>query len=161
MHSSTLKLCRKSAAVLVLTVFLTHPLAPWLQAEQFQNVGMLVAGAEKAREVDVVFLLDEHQLSVLSKEALSQLKSFSYKEIVTAEYSYSKQPRWKSAGVAAVAIGVFAMPLFFLKGKKHWLTIRTAKDYAVLHLDKNDYRLILTAFETRSGKKVEILPEEK
>ena len=53
------------------------------------------------------------------------------------------------------------MIFFFMKGKKHWLTIRTQNDYAVLHLDKNDYRLILTAFETRSGVKVEVLPEEK
>ena len=160
-YSNAWKWRRRSAALLVLTVFLAQPFTPWLQAEQFQKVKMLVAGAEKAREVDVVFLLDEQQMSILSKEDLNQLKSFSYQEIVIAEYSYSKQPLWRSDGVAAVTISVLSAPLFFLKGNKHWLTIRTAKDYAVLQLDKNDYRLIITAFETRSGKKVEVIPGEK
>lgn len=156
-----LKKCRKFAAMAVLAAFLTQPLTPWLHAEQFQKVGMMVVGSEKAREENVVLSLEETQLIVLNKESLSQLKALPYKEIKAAEYSYSKAPRWKSAGVAAVAIGVLAVPLFFLKGKKHWLTVHTATDYAVLHLDKNDYRLIITAFETRSGVKVEVLPDEK
>jgi hypothetical protein len=31
----------------------------------------------------------------------------------------------------------------------------------MVNAKKSDYRLIITAFETRSGKKVEILPDEK
>jgi len=160
-RSAILKKCRKSASLAVLTAFLMQPLTPWLHAEQFQKVGMLVAGSEKAREEDVVLSLDETQLIVLNKASLDQMKALPYQEIKAAEYSYSKAPRWKTDGVAAVTISVLTMPLFFLKGKKHWLTVRTANDYAVLHLDKNDYRLIITAFETRSGVKVEILPDEK
>jgi len=160
-RGAILKKSRKFAAMAVLAAFLAQPLTPWLRAEQFQKVGMMVVGSEKAREENVVLSLEETQLIILNKETLSQLKALPYKEIKAAEYSYSKAPRWKTAGVAAVAIGVLAVPLFFLKGKKHWLTVRTATDYAVLHLDKNDYRLIVTAFETRSGVKVEILPDEK
>lgn len=152
---------RKLGAIAILSVFMIHTLAPPVMAEQFQKVGLIVAGAEKAQEVDVILSLEENRLAIRTKDSLNDLKVLPYKEIKAAEYSFSKHPRWKSGGAAAVAAGVFALPIFFLKGKRHWLTIRTSNDYAVLRLDKNDYRLILVAFETRTGLKVEVVPEEK
>ena len=65
----------------------------------------------------------------------------------SAEYSYAKSPRWKTA--------IFVSPLFlFTSGKKHWFLVQGEGDYALLHLDKSNYRLILAAFEARSGLKV-------
>ena len=70
-------------------------------------------------------------------------------------------PRWKSGIGLAVAFGIFALPVFFMKGKKHWLTIAAEGDFAVLRLDKNNYRIILPTFEARTGKRVEAVAEEK
>ncbi len=61
----------------------------------------------------------------------------------------------------AIAVGVFALPVFFMKGKKHWLTIAVEKDFAVLRLDKKNYKLILPTFEARTGRRVEAVAEEK
>ncbi len=87
-------------------------------------------------------------------------KSFPYESIKSAEYSNSKHPRWKAGIGAAIAVGVFALPLFFMKGKKHWLTIKTGDDYAILRLDKDNYKIILPTFEARTGKKVETVEDE-
>ena len=48
-----------------------------------------------------------------------------------------------------------------MKGKKHWLTIKTGSDYAILRLDKDNYKIILPTFEARTGKKVITVEDEK
>jgi len=88
-------------------------------------------------------------------------KSFPYASIKSADYSYSKHPRWKAGLGAAIVLGVFALPIFFMKSKKHWLTIKTADDFAILRLDKNNYKIILPTLETSTGKKVETVADDK
>jgi hypothetical protein len=100
-------------------------------------------------------------LLIQSRKGGSELKNFAYADIKSAEYSYSKHPRWRAGAAAAIAIGIFALPLFFMKGKKHWLTVRTEKDFAVLRLDKDNYKIILPTFEARTGRKVETVGEDK
>jgi hypothetical protein len=48
-----------------------------------------------------------------------------------------------------------------MKGKQHWLTIQAENDFAVLQLDKSNYKIILPAFEARTGVRVETVAEEK
>ena len=56
---------------------------------------------------------------------------------------------------------MFALPVFFMKGKKHWLTLAAERDFAVLRLDKGNYKLVLPAVEMHTGRKVETASEEK
>ena len=107
-----------------------------------------------------MILLEQEQLVIKARKGNVTLKTLPYSQMKTAEYSYSKSPRWKSGIGLAVAVGVFAIPLFFMKGKKHWLTIQAENDYAILHLDKGNFRVILPAFETRSRVKVETIGDE-
>lgn len=100
------------------------------------------------------------RLEVLSHGKPEVLKKVMYQDITDAQYSYSKSPRWKSASGVAVAVGVFAIPLFFMKGKKHWLTLQEEGDYVVLKLDKKIFRELIAAFESKSGIEVERLAEE-
>ena len=108
-----------------------------------------------------MLLFEEEHLAILDKEDRSTRKNFGYKVIQSAEYSYSKAPRWKSGGALAIAVGVLAIPLFFFKGKKHWLTIQGGEDFAVLHLDKKNYKAIIAALETKTGVNVETVEETK
>jgi len=39
--------------------------------------------------------------------------------------------------------------------------VKTGTEYALLHLDKSNYKLFLAAFETRTGLKVETQGEDK
>jgi hypothetical protein len=94
-------------------------------------------------------------------------KTFLYTDIKSAEYSYSKNPRWKTGlGLGAASI-IFpplllvAIPVGFTKHRRHWLTVRTENDYAVLKLSKSTRKLFMPTFETKSGVKIEAVGEDK
>lgn len=143
-----------------------------LQAtDTFEKVKMLDLRGGEADEIQVRILLKEASLTIESRKTNRILKDFKYSDIKSAEYSYSKHPRWK-AGIGTAAGALLyppvlllalpvAIPLGFSKSKRHWLTIRTENDYAVLRLDGERRRLLLPAFEVRSGIKVEALGENK
>lgn len=152
---------RLTAACLVATVLAQSTLVAQTAADQFHKVKLMVNTGERPAETDVVLRLEPDRLVIRSIRGGADLKTYPYSAIRSAEYSYSKSPRWKSGIGAAVAVGVFALPIFFMKGKKHWLTLQTADDYAMLRLDKANYKIILPAFETRSGVKVETVADER
>ena len=147
----------RPVACFVLLSVLAHSIA---SADTFTNVKLMVNTGEEADEQEAVLRFEDSSLVIYGRGG-AVLKSFTYADIKGAEYSYSKSPRWKSGIGAAIAVGVFALPIFFMKGKKHWLTIAVEKDFAVLRLDKKNYKLILPAFEARTGKRVEAVAEEK
>ena len=153
---------RFCASVLVLT-FVSQSLVGLAQpaADQFHNIKLMVSTGEEAKPTDAILVLDKEALIVRSKKGGATLKSLPYASIKSAEYSYSKSPRWKSGAVAALAIGVFAIPLFFMKGKKHWLTIGGDGDFALMQLDKSNYKIILPAFEARTGHNVVTVADDK
>jgi hypothetical protein len=147
---------RKIIALALLLALLPHVAG----ADQFHKVKMIVNTGEKGEEQDVILRFDPDAMVVFSRSG-TELKVFAYEDIQAADYSYSKSPRWKTGIGMAVAVGIFALPIFFMKGKKHWLTVRTDKDFALLRLDKENYKLIIPTFEARSGKKVELVAEGK
>jgi hypothetical protein len=122
----------------------------------FNRIKLLVPIGEKVEETDVVLRLSGDRLIITTVDGNVELKNFPYSRITEAGYSYSKHPRWKEGKK-----GLVFLPVFFVKGKKHWLTIEADKDYAVLKLDKENYRVVIPAFESRSHVKVESLGEEK
>ena len=148
-----------AVALVLVAAIIAHPAQR--AADQFHRVKLMVNTGDKPAATDVTLLLEEGKLLIRAKNGGAELKSFDYVDIKSAEYSYSKSPRWKSGIGAAVAVGIFALPVFFMKGKKHWLTVRTKGNYALMQLDKGNYKIVLPAFEARSGVKVETVAEEK
>jgi hypothetical protein len=133
---------------------------PDMPTEEFHKVKLLVQDGEKTKERDAVLRLEGRELVVLAKKGGYEMKRLRYRELKSAEYSYSKHPRWKEGLGAAVAVGIFAAPVFFLKGKKHWLTVQTENDYAVIRLDKKNYEVVCLSFEAHSGIRVEPIGEK-
>ena len=127
----------------------------------FDKVDLLVPKGDKAKEKSARLIFDGNNLVIDGDKGETIYKTFPYASIVSADYSYSTKPRWKAALGAALLIGVFALPILFMKSKQHWLTIKTANDFAILRLDKDNYKIILPTFETSTGKKVETVAEEK
>ena len=137
----------------------------------FERVEMLVPRGDRTEKVKVRLRLGPDALVVESRKTGAVLKTIPYAGIEGAEYSYSKHPRWKAGvGTAAGALLVaplfllalpIAIPLAFSKSKRHWLTVRGERDYVVLKLEKDTRKLVLPAFEVRSGVKVEALGESK
>jgi hypothetical protein len=129
-------------------------------SEQFQKIKFLAQDGENAREVDAILIVAPDRLVIRAKTGGWEMKTLAYRDIRSAEYTYSTHPRWKEGLGAAIAVGVFAAPIFFLKGKKHWLTIQTDDDFAVLRLDKDNYEQICLSFTAASGIEVELLGEK-
>lgn len=127
----------------------------------FDKVDLVVPKGDKSDEKSVRLVFDGKNLVIEADKGETIYKSFPYRSIKSADYSYSKHPRWKAALGAAVVLGVFALPILFMKSKSHWLTIKTGDDFAILHLDKDNYKIILPTFETSTGTKVETVAEEK
>ena len=150
----------KKAAALCLSLVMVQPAPGICGADQFSNIKLLVNTGGKAEEQDAILRLEDEAL-VISSKGGTTLKTLRYDTMKSLEYSYSKSPRWKSGAVAAVAVGVFAIPIFFMKGKKHWLTAVSGSEFALLRLDKNNYKIILPALEAKTGMKVETVADEK
>lgn len=144
------------AVVLALNIFLPAIFAQ-TKTEVFDKVELLVPNGEKVNEKSVRLRFLENELQIEAIADGSILKTFKYTEIKGAEYSYSKNPRWKTGlGLGAASIVfppllLIAIPIGFSKHRRHWLTVKTDGDYAVLKLSKKNRKLILPAFETKTG----------
>ncbi len=156
----------KKTLVNLLLIFSISGVLP-ATAQTFDKVELLVQDGKNIdeRSVTVTFFEDALLIESSGREKIS--KSFKYSEIRAAEYSYTKNPRWKTGlGLGAASI-IFpplllvALPMAFSKHRRHWLTIRTDKDFAVLKLSKRNRKLILPTLETRSGVKVEGTGDQK
>lgn len=121
---------------------------------EFDDAKLTVSDGDKTHEVDVIVRFGSDKLQLIAAKKRESLKDLAYADCKSAEYSYSKSPRWKTA--------IFVSPLLFLSsGKKHWFMVKTATDYALMHLDKSNYKLILAEFETRTSLTVEAEGENK
>lgn len=133
----------------------------------FQKVQMIERVGEKTHTRDVRVVFGADGLEVLSRKDGSAIRVFRYADIRRAEYSYSKVPRWKTglglgiAGVAVPPLWLIALPLGFSKHRRHWFTVVTDSDFAVLKLSKSERKLFIPAFETRSGIAVTAVGESK
>ena len=120
----------------------------------FGKAKVMVQDGEKTKEQDAVVRFASQAFEVQQKGMAGPLKAFPYSAITSAEYSYSKTVRWVS--------GLLLSPLLFLSsGKKHWLLVKTADDYAMLVLDKGNYKVVLAELETRAKLKVAVLSDSK
>jgi len=162
-----MKSLRFSIAIIVLSC-LNLTAAP-LQGgiEKFENIEFIQANGDSLRETDVRIEFDDTTMRVLRRSNRTVLKEWSYSEIQSAEYSYTKNPRWKTGiGLGAAAflfppLFLIAIPVGFTKHRRHWITIRTDNDYAVLKVGKGVRKLFMPAFETRTSIQIQALGENK
>jgi hypothetical protein len=137
------------------------------QSSTYEKIEMLSPDGKKIREIDVRVRFNADSMEIESKDGGGILKSWKYSDIQGAEYSYTKNPRWKTGlGLGAAGLLFFpllfvAIPLAFTKHRRHWLTIRTEKDFAVLKLSKSNRKLFIPDFETHSSVRVVALGDDK
>lgn len=140
-------------------------------ADVFDRVELLMMEGDETEKIKIRLRLDGEALVAESRETGEVLKRFAHADIRSAEYSYSKHPRWKAGAATGAGALIFAplallalpvaIPLAFSKSKRHWLTVRTDRDYAVFRLGKDSRKFIIPAFEVRTGVKVEAVGENK
>ena len=124
--------------------------ASWVQGQMiFPRVRFLKTIGDKTNEIKVHLIVTEDSIQVRDSQFFRTLKEIPYSEIKAATYSFSKHRRWRAGVATAVAVNVFATPLFFMKGKKHWMTFETEEDRLALRLDKRNFKDILSAVDRR------------
>ena len=123
--------------------------ASWVQGQVFPRVSFLKTIGDKTKEIKAHLIVTEGSIQVRNAQSARTLKEIPYSEIKAATYSFSKHRRWRAGVAAAVAVNVFATPLFFMKGKKHWMTFETEEDRLALRLDKRNFKDILSAVDRR------------
>lgn len=158
---------KKLSLLLIIVFFLNSSAIVCAQQNpRFSEIELLVQNGNETSEKSVVVIFHENSMVIEAKNSPIK-KTFNYSEIRAAEYSYSKNPRWKTGlGLGAASIVfppllLIAIPIGFTKHRRHWLTIRTENDFAVLKLSKSTRKLFMPTFETKSGVKIEALGEDK
>jgi len=136
-------------------------------AERFDNIELIQSNGDNLRETGVLVEFTDTTLRVISRSKRQVLKEWTYAEIQSAEYSYTKNPRWKTGlGLSAAAL-LFppllfvTVPIGFTKHRRHWVTIRTENDYGVFKVGKGVRKVFMPAFETRTSIQIQGLGEAK
>jgi hypothetical protein len=157
----------KHLITLVTMLALIAPAFATLPPETFQNIEMLEPSGEKIRETAVRVQFDGDTMRIVSRSKGTVLKEWRYDTIKSAEYSYTKNPRWKTGlglGVASIAFPlllIIAIPVAFTKHRRHWVTIQTENDYAVLKVSKSVRKVFMPTFETRTSVPIKALGDDK
>jgi hypothetical protein len=135
-------------------LIVTIPQAPAQTSSPSFEIDTLVSNGKKSDQVESMIYFQEASVKNTDKKSKGVIKEFNYADIKAADYSYAKKPLLSTTGavLTTIALGVFAIPFFFMKKKQHWLTLRTENDYVVMRLDKNNFRQILNEFEIRKVK---------
>jgi hypothetical protein len=135
--------------------------------DTYQNIKILQPAGEHLHETSVKVQFNENSMLVISRSSGKVLKEWSYDKIKSAEYSYTKTPRWKTGlglGAASIAFPlllIVAIPIGFTKHRRHWVTIRTEDDFAVLKVGKGIRKVFMPAFETRTSVQIQALGDDK
>ena len=133
----------------------------------FDNMELLQADEDKVRETAVRVQFDDDMMRIISRKDGTVLKEWPYTSVKSAEYSYTKNPRWKTGlglGIASIAFPLLlfiAIPVGFTKHRRHWVTIRTKEDFAVLKVGKGVRKVFMPTFETRTAVSITALGDDK
>ena len=129
------------------------------------DIELVVPEGKKSVETDAVLRISDKNFQIMIEKPKfkEHEKSFDFKSLKLADYSYSKKPMLSGGGAVATALLVgfiFALPFLFIKKKNHWLTVQSEKEFAVMKLDGSNYRAIVAEFKTH-GVEVKEVKEEK
>lgn len=133
----------------------------------FENIELILPDGKRVSETDVRVEFGADSMSIIARSNSAILKQFRYADISAAEYSYTKNPRWKTGlGLGAASfifppLSLIAIPVGFTKHRRHWVTIRTGEDFAVLKIGKGVRKVFIPTFETRSAVKISALGDDK
>lgn len=156
---------KRQLLTLVITITLLLATTPLALAIDY-DIELVVPDGKKSKETDAVLRIEKETFEVVieKKRFQEHNKKLAYTDLKVADYSYSKKPMLSVGGAVATALLVgfiFALPFLFIKKKNHWLTVQTEDQFAVMKLDKSNYRAIIAEFETHGVKVNEVKEEDQ
>ena len=137
---------------LIISLWLTFQMPVRAQSQAVYKADMLV-GKDKSIEAKAVEIsLESDRIKIRRSKKPFETKYIPFTEIENADYTYSDRPRYTAATLGAIAFGLAALPVFFMKTKKNWLTINAGENSAILQLQGENYRMLLMAMQARGIK---------
>jgi hypothetical protein len=134
-------------------LFSAIPISKAQTAPQRFEAEMLITdqGGKVSETVPIDILLNDKwiKFEAVGEENTSKSKSFEIAYLTSAEYTYSKKPRFANGARLALAASVFLLSLMFTKTKQHWMTVGVENIFAVVKLKKSNYRMILSAMKAK------------
>jgi hypothetical protein len=134
-------------AFLLPTATLAQAVKNHYEVELFANPN---PGRKDTREVNAVLIFDNDVLRIESRRNKTLLKEFKYSELKSVEHSFSKNPLSTRPSTTAIILTVMTgIPVFLFRKEKHWLNIVSEKDFAVLKIENDNFRLIKNEFAVK------------
>ena len=152
---------------LLLTVCLLTVTTPFILAQTASSsafrVETLVSDGKKSREVKSTLSFLETSFKTSDRKTGAIIKELNYADVKAADYSFARKPLVSTtqAVVGTILLGPLFLVTLFIKKKQHWLSVRTESDYAVMKLNKDDFRQIMNEFEIRKVTVTTVNEDEK
>jgi len=120
--------------------------------------GVKLADA-KGKQTDAALIFSDSNKTVVVRVADREFLTIPYEHLDKFSYEYTKKHRVTQGAVVMVAsLGAGAI-VMLTKSKSHWLYVdfheQAAAKSVVLRMDKGQYKAILEAVKTHTGKEVE------
>ena len=120
--------------------------------------GVKLADA-KGKQTDAALIFSDSNKTVVVRVADREFLTIPYDHLDKFSYEYTKKHRVTQGAVVMVAsLGAGAI-VMLTKSKSHWLYVdfheQAAAKSVVLRMDKGQYKAILEAVKTHTGKEVE------
>jgi hypothetical protein len=103
-------------------------------------------GGKDTREVNSVLTFEKDSLKIVSRRKNKVFKEFNYSDIRSVEHSYSKDPFFSVAAKATIMMLLTGLPIFYSQNEKHWITVLSENDFAVLKVENDNYRMLRNEF---------------
>jgi hypothetical protein len=122
------------------------------QNQAVYKADLLVRKGKTVETKPVEISLENDRIAIRSGKKTREERFISFSEIQTAEYTFSNRPRYTAATLGALAFGLSAFPVFFMKTKKNWLSINAGENSAILQLQSENYRMFLLGLQNKNVK---------
>ena len=133
-------------------------------AEETAFRGVKLADA-KGKQADASLVFSDNNKNVVVRVADRDFVTVPYDQLDKFSYEYTKKHRITQGAIVMVAsLGAGAI-VMLTKSKSHWLYVdfheQNAPKSVVLRMDKHEYKSIIEAVKTHTGKEVEFLGDAK
>jgi hypothetical protein len=128
----------------------------WAQASarphEFRGLKLFDTTTPKTIEKDVALRLDADGLVIRDMRGGKPLHSMSYSRINRVEHAFQSAPPVSAGALSAASTQTMAAPAYFAKNPRHWLTITSDKETAILRVSTRLYDRLKAAFAERNVK---------
>ena len=129
-------------------------------AEETAFRGVKVADA-KGKQADASLIFSDNNKTVIVRVADRDFVTIPYDQLDKVSYEYTKKHRVTQGAIVMVASFGAGAIVMLTKSKSHWLYIdyhdQNAPRTVVLRMDKHEYKNIIAAVTTHTGKEVQFL----